>query len=187
MSRTFDEDLAAWSQGDAAAGDRLYASAYDELKTIASRSLRAYAHGDQMHTTMLVNECYLKLAGSAAPTSSRQHFLALCARAMRQLIVDTARRHLAEKRGPGEAFHVTLGDADALSAPAGLGPEAITALDQALADLDRRDPRLARIAECRIFSGMDTAEIATILGVTERTVQRDWLRIKALLTVLVAP
>ena len=185
VNPSFDEDLAAWSAGDAAAGDRLYTSAYDELKTIASRSLRAYGQGDQLHTTVLVNECYLKLSGAPAQAQSKQHFLALCARAMRQVIVDSARRHLAEKRGPGEAWHVTLGDAAAQSAPAGLGPEAITALDQVLTDLDRRDPRLARIAECRIFSGMDTAEIASILGVTERTVQREWLRIKALLTVLI--
>ena len=62
-----------------------------------------------------------------------------------------------------------------------LSPESIAALDQALSDLDRREPRLARIAECRIFSGLETAEIATIFGVTERTVQREWLRVKALL------
>lgn len=182
----FEQDLKAWAGGDAAAGDRLYANAYQELKTIASRSLRAFGNADQLQTTVLVNECYLKLAGAPSHAGSKQHFLALCARAMRQIIVDAARRHLAEKRGPGDAWRVTLGDAAVQSAPAGLGPEAIATLDQVLTDLDRRDPRLARIAECRIFSGMDTAEIAEIMGVTERTVQREWLRIKALLTVLVS-
>lgn len=180
----FQLDLAAWSQGDQAAGDRLYASAYDELKQIAHRSLRAYGSGDQLQTTVLVNECYLKLAQSPSSAENRQHFLALCARAMRQIIVDSARRALADKRGAGDAWHVTLGDAALAAAPPALGPEAITALDQILTELEQREPRLARIAECRIFSGLGNEEIASALGVTERTVQREWVRIKALLTVL---
>jgi DNA-directed RNA polymerase specialized sigma24 family protein len=68
--------------------------------------------------------------------------------------------------------------------PEDLGPESIAALDQALTDLDKREPRLARIAECRIFGGMETEEIAATFGVTERTVQREWLRVKALLALV---
>jgi len=182
----FSRDLEAWSRGDAAAGDRLYASAYEELKHVASRSLRAFGRGDQLQTTALVHECYLKLVASgAASAGSRGHFLALCARAMRQIIVDSARRQLAEKRDLGPAWRLTLSDAsDDPSMPETLGPESIAALDQALSDLDRREPRLARIAECRIFSGMETAEIAATFNVTERTVQREWLRVKALLTLV---
>jgi RNA polymerase sigma factor (TIGR02999 family) len=180
VNQNFDADLQAWREGDQAAADRLYANAYQELKGVASRSLRAYGRGDQMQTTMLVNECYLKLAGSSASAENRRHFMALCARAMRQIIVDSARRQLADKRGAGEVWQLTLSDA-AIGTPDALGPEAIAALDQALTDLDKREPRLARIAECRIFSGMDSAEIAATFGVTERTVQREWLRVKALL------
>lgn len=178
--------LSSWAAGDQDAGDRLYASAYDELKTVASRSLHAYGRGDQLSTTLLVNECYLKLARSGAVTSeTRQHFLALCARAMRQIIVDSARRQLADKRGAGGPA-LSLEDLGAEpGASLALGPEALTALDQALNDLDRREPRLARIAECRIFSGMECAEIATTFGVTERTVQREWLRVKALLMLVI--
>lgn len=178
--------LSSWAGGDQDASDRLYASAYDELKTVASRSLHAYGRGDQLSTTLLVNECYLKLARSGAVTSeTRQHFLALCARAMRQIIVDSARRQLADKRGAGGPA-LSLEDLGAEpGASLALGPEALTALDQALSDLDRREPRLARIAECRIFSGMECAEIATTFGVTERTVQREWLRVKALLMLVI--
>ena len=184
VDQGFEAELQAWAGGDKSAGDRLYASAYEELKQVASRSLRAYGHGDQLHTTLLVNECYLKLsASSAINADTRGHFLALCARAMRQIIVDSARRQLADKRGAGAAWAVTLShaDADGGSAPNQLSPDSIAALDQALTDLDRREPRLARIAECRIFSGMSTDEIARTFGVTERTVQREWQRVKALL------
>jgi RNA polymerase sigma factor (TIGR02999 family) len=190
MRRMTDErfvrDLDAWRHGDQAAGDRLYASAYDELKQVASRGLRALGRGDQLQTTVLVHECYLKLLASGSiDVESRRHFLALCARAMRQIIVDSARRQLAEKRGEGPAWHVTLGSMSAESAmPDTLGPEAIATLDQALTDLDAREPRLARIAECRIFGDMPTTEIAATFGVTERTVQREWLRVKALLALV---
>jgi len=182
----FALDLDAWRRGDQGAGDRLYASAYDELKNVASRALRSLGRGDQLQTTALVHECYLKLVASGSiGAESRNHFLALCARAMRQIIVDSARRQLAEKRGAGPAWRVTLGESDGDAAmPETLDPEAIAMLDQTLSELDRREPRLARIAECRIFGGLDTAEIAATFAVTERTVQREWLRVKALLALV---
>jgi RNA polymerase sigma factor (TIGR02999 family) len=184
----FEADLVAWRGGDQAAGDRLYVLAYPELRTVASRSLRSHGRGDQMQTTMLVNECYLKLAAhDGVAAENRRHFIALCARAMRQIIVDSARRRLAEKRGAGPAWHVTLGD-DVLPVVAdnAMGPDAVAALDQALTRLGEREPRLARIAECRIFSGLDCAEIADVFGVTERTVQREWQRVKAMLVLVLA-
>lgn len=181
-SEEFRRLLEAWSRGDRAAGDRLYSTAYDDLKGIAHRSLRAYGRGGQLSTTVLVNECYLKLvtAGTIGP-ENREHFLALCARAMRQIIVDSARRDLAAKRSAD-------GVVDFVSVEAGmhasLRPENVAALDQALSELDLRDKRLARIAECRIFGGMSTDEIARAMDVNERTVQREWLRVKALLSVI---
>jgi RNA polymerase sigma factor (TIGR02999 family) len=185
----FNADLQAWSRGDQAAGDRLYASAFAELKQVASRSLRAYGRGDQLQTTVLVNECYLKLAsGGAVSAESRRHFMALCARAMRQIIVDSARRQMAEKRDGGQMWQITLSESlPDVQMPTTLGPESIAALDQALTELDRREPRLARIAECRMFSDMSTAEIAQTFGVNERTVQREWLRVKALLVLVITP
>lgn len=180
----FCKALQAWAGGDQSAADALYAAAYQELKDVARRSLRAYGRGDQLSTTLLVNECYLKLArsGGLAP-ETRQHYLALCARAMRQIIVDSARRQLADKRGGGALMTMSLDDMGALAGgtAVSLGPEAVTALEQALTDLERREPRLARIAECRIFSGMECNEIAHVLAVHERTVQREWLRVKSIL------
>lgn len=178
----FAQLLNAWAAGDASAGDRLYLVAYEELKSIARRSLRGQGRGDQLQTTVLVHECYLKLlAGGAVDARTRQHFLALCARAMRQIIVDSARRQLADKRG-GVLTRVTLDPAaPSLPSAESLSPEAVTALDQVLSQIAKREPRLARIAECRIFSGMECHEVAEVLGVTERTVQREWLRVKALL------
>ena len=182
----FGQDLIAWSRGDPSARDRLYAGAFQELKQIASRSLRAHGRGDQLQTTVLVNECYLKLAaGGAISAESRRHFLALCARAMRQIIVDSARRQMAEKRDGGQMWQITLGESmPDTPSPTNLGPESIAALDQALTELDRREPRLARIAECRMFSDLSTAEIAETFNVTERTVQREWLRVKSLLVLV---
>ena len=174
----FGELLAAWSRGDRDAEEALYADTYGELRGIARQVLRSQGRGDQLSTTVLVNECYLKLAEAGANAESRHHFLALCARAMRQLIVDSARRVLADKRGGGAVYGVTLSDVGGEHA---LRPESVAALDQALAELDARDPRLARIAECRIFAGMETAEIAQAFGLTERTVQRDWNRVRAVL------
>jgi RNA polymerase sigma factor (TIGR02999 family) len=192
----FADRLRAWAAGDSAAGDALYASAYDELKSVARRTLRSLGRGDQLSTTLLVNECWLKLArsGSVGP-QTRQHYLALCARAMRQIVVDSARRRLADKRGGGavvQAGEDVLPEPspdtvlpDVAGAPRTLGPEALVALEQALATLETGDPRLARIAECRIYAGLECAEIAAVLGVTERTVQRDWVRLKALLLLAV--
>jgi RNA polymerase sigma factor (TIGR02999 family) len=177
----FTELLQAWTRGERSAEESLYSDTYEELRSIARHTLRSQGRADQLSTTVLVNECSLKLAGSGANAESRHHFLALCARAMRQLIVDSARRALADKRGGGEVFAVTLQDVGGQHA---LRPESVAALDQALSALDERDPRLARMAECRIFAGMETAEIAQTFGLTERSVQREWNRIRALLTMV---
>lgn len=174
--------LDAWVAGDKHAMDRLYATAYDDLKTVAHRSLRAYGRGGQISTTVLVNECYLKLTanGTVGP-ESREHFLALCARAMRQIIVDSARRSLTSKRNGDAAVGYSMAE---LNIQEPLRPESVASLDQALTELDKREPRLARIAECRIFGGMSVEGIARAFDVNERTVQREWLRIKALLSVV---
>ena len=185
VETSFERDLAAWRRGDQEAGERLYGNAYAELRGLARRSLRAYGRADQLHTTLLVNECYLKLAGSQTlAADSRAHFISLCARAMRQIIVDSARRQLADKRGAGD-WHLALDDPLlALRADNALGPEAVAALDQALTQLGEREPRLARIAECRISSDLTSADIADVFGINERTVQRDWQRIKAMLALV---
>lgn len=123
--REYANLLEAWAAGDAGAADRLYAGAYDELKSIASRSLRGIGRGDQLQTTVLVNERYLKLAAAGAVGAhTRQHFLALCARAMRQIIVDSARRQLAGKRGGSDAHAVSISNLDLASGEASPALEA---------------------------------------------------------------
>ena len=170
--------------GDAGARDRLFTLVYDELKRLARRHTRRGARGSTLSTTVLVHETYARLAATTAPSAAtREHFFALCARAMRQIVIDHARRRTAGKRG-GSAVAVTLDDADA-SQPA--DPATLLALDQALAALEAREPRLVRLVELRAFAGLTPEEIAELLGVTVRTVQRDWQRARAWLDAALEP
>jgi RNA polymerase sigma factor (TIGR02999 family) len=159
--------------------DQLFDRVYGELRRLAHRA-RGGRAGDTLNTTALVHEAYLKL--SSSPTlrlESRSHFLAVAARAMRQIVVDSARRQLADKRAAG-AVPITL-DEQAHQAP--LKPERVVALDEALARLDRIDPRRARVVESRVFGGLTTDETAVLLGVSRPTVERDWRAARAWLAV----
>ena len=156
---------------------------YDELRRTASRQLRrAYrraAGGDaSLGTTALVNEAYLKLAnGVDAPWRDRTHFMALAALAMRQILIDRARAHARRKRN-GALNDFTLDD-DALAHDS--SPQRLLEINDALDRLSTLDPRLGRVVEYRFFGGMADDEIAETLAVTARTVQRDWLKARALL------
>lgn len=170
--------LAALRDGDAKAYDELFPLVYGELRRAADILLAREFEQHTLQPTALVHEVYLKLVRSGAPdASSRAHFLGIAARAMRQVLVDHARRRKAAKRGKGEVF-VTLGDHAEASAAA---PDADTmvALDDALADLAQMDERLAKVVELRFFGGLTEEEVATTLGVTSRTVQRDWAKARA--------
>ena len=159
--------------GDADARTQLFTHVYDELKRLARRHAPRGRRDSTLNTTDLVHETYARLIAHAKlDASSREHFFALCGRAMRQIVIDYARRREAGKRG-GNAIVMELDDADApmLSDPANL-----VALDQALEQLERHDPRLVQLVELRAFAGLSPEEIAELLGVTVRTVQRDWLR-----------
>jgi RNA polymerase sigma factor (TIGR02999 family) len=123
-----------------------------------------------------VHEAYLKLMGSAAPAlSNRAHLLGVAARAMRQVLVEHARRRLAAKRGGGGVAITLVEEIAAREMP----DEQVLALDEALARLDQFSPRLRQVVECRFFAGLTEDETAEILGVTARTVQRDWARARA--------
>lgn len=159
--------------GDASALDRLVPLVYDELLGLAHRQL-AREHGSKtLQTTALVHEAYLKLLGGGwMGATDRPHFLAIAARAMRQVLVDFARRRKAAKRGGGIA-EATLSDGDhAVEFPA----DDLLALDEAMEQLD---PRQRQIVECRFFGGMEESEIAAALGLSERTVRRDWVKARA--------
>lgn len=151
---------------------------YQELRAIAHRRLIARGHGGTLSTTGLVHEAYLKLVDqSQSGWNDRAHFLALASLAMRHVLVDRARERHTLKRG-GEHRQVTLND-DVL--PADDQAEILLAIDEALDQLGRFDPRLAQVVECRFFGGLTEADTAEALGVTVRTVQRDWVKARVLL------
>lgn len=161
---------------------RLVPLVYRELRAIAHRQLGgpmyARAGGATLSTTALVHEAYLKLAGDPNRAwRDRTHFLALAAIAMRQILVDRARARATLKRG-GAFVHVTL-DEGALASDD--DPETLLALDDALDRLAVLAPRLARVVELRFYGGLSEDEIADVLGVTTRTVQRDWAKARMLL------
>ena len=158
--------------GDRAALDRALPFLYDDLRRVARRQL-AREHGEPpIQPTTLVHEAYIKLAGNAPRAADRAHFLAIAAHAMRQVLVDHARERRAEKRGPAW-IRTTLTDAAWMTE---LDPATILALDDAL---ERLEPRQRQVVECRFFGGLDDAEIAESLGVTTRTVRRDWVKARA--------
>jgi RNA polymerase sigma factor (TIGR02999 family) len=160
----------------APASAALIAAAYEQLKQIARVS--GARPGDTLNTTALVHEAYLKICQHPlAASSAGEHLKSLAARAMRQVLIDQARRASADKRGGG-ATAVSLENID-IAAPASTVD--LLALEQALNSIERLCPRLARITEMHVFCGIAFAEIAEALGLTERTVLRDWRKARVLL------
>ena len=170
--------LAAYSAGDRGAIDRLFPLVYQELQACAHRQLARRSAGETLNTTALVHEAYLKLTASDRQTyNDRVHFFAVAASAMRQILVDYARRAGAGKRGGGMR-ELSLDPAELASA--GRADE-LVALDEALTQLATLDPRLARTVELRFFGGLSVEETADALGTSPRTVKRDWRKARALL------
>lgn len=168
--------LSRVSAGDDEAMDRLFPIVYQELRQAAGGVLRSERPGHTLQPTALVHEAYLKLVGSGGiPARDRSHFLSIAARAMRQILVDHARRRGARKRGKGEA-PVLL---DFAIADAAMPVDELVALDDALEQLSAQNPRLRSVVELRFFGGLNEDQIAETLGVTTRTVQRDWVRARA--------
>jgi RNA polymerase sigma factor (TIGR02999 family) len=164
--------LHAAVSGDRDALDRLVPLIYDDLHRLAHRQLNREGGGHTLQTTGLVHEAYMKLAGGKVSAASRSHFLAIAARAMRQVLVDYARRRKAEKRGSGVAA-VTLNDGEQGME---VSTDDLLALDEVLEQLE---PRQRQVVELRFFGGMEEKEIAEALGISERTVRRDWVKARA--------
>jgi RNA polymerase sigma factor (TIGR02999 family) len=156
--------------------DQLFSLAYEELRRLAS-SVKRGDPSSTLSATALVNEAWLKLAkqpGIAA--ASRLHFKRIAARAMRQLLVEAARRRNAHKRGgDGEVIFVSFDDSLGAVTP----QENMVALDTALTELARLEPRQALIVESRFFGGLEVSEISSLIGVSEATILRDWRAAKA--------
>jgi len=165
--------LRSHQAGDREAFDRLMPLVYDQLCAVARRQLRRGQLGHSMDTSALVRETYLQLINeNGVSWEDRGHFLAICARTMRRLMVDAARRRMAIKRNAGEA-------------PATVDPDSVYCdpqyeltlnIDQVLEQLGRFNVRLMQVVECRFFAGMSETETALALNTSLRSIQRDWLR-----------
>jgi RNA polymerase sigma factor (TIGR02999 family) len=169
-------------QPDRAELDYLFSVTYEELRRLAS-TVRLGDPSATLNPTALVNEAWLKLAGyPQVSNTSRLHFKRIAARAMRQVLVEAARRRNADKRGGGVASFVTFDEARGAVA----GRE-LLGLDTALDELARVEPRQAMMVEGRFFGGLEIAEIAELLEVSEATVLRDWRAAKAWLAHILRP
>jgi RNA polymerase sigma factor (TIGR02999 family) len=167
--------LDAARDGGEGALDALVEALYAELRVVARGQLRRLRPGQTLDTTALVHEAYVKLVG-ASDFVDRSHFLAASARAMRHILVNAARRKLADKHGGGQPA-ITLDGCDVADQQAHYTE--VVAVGQALERLREIDERLCRLVECRFYAGMTEEETAVALDISDRTVRRDWLRARA--------
>jgi len=164
--------LRAWSEGDAAAFERLVPFVYDELHRMALRYLGGERAAVSLQPTALVNEVCIRLLGwDGIRWQNRGHFFGVSAQMMRRVLVDIARRRNAERRGGAGVVHVPL---DGIDVPAPDRAGDLVAIDHALDVLAAQDPRRAQVVELRFFGGLSVEETAEALGVSARTVQADW-------------
>jgi RNA polymerase sigma factor (TIGR02999 family) len=154
--------------------DYLFSVTYEELRRLAS-TVRRGDPSATLNPTALVNEAWLKLAGSKVSNTSRLHFKRIAARAMRQVLVEAARRRNADKRGGAGANFITFDESHTVVAC----ERELLGLDTALDELARMEPRQAMMVESRFFGGLEVAEIAELLEVSEATILRDWRAAKA--------
>jgi len=171
--------LEAVRNGDEGSLDRLFEVVYDDLKQRAHFQLAGSS--PTLDTTALVHEAYVKLTSGTNPQwQDRTHFFRVAARAMRQILIDRARRHLSQKRGAG-AVQVNLDDIELGAANPDTSAETLMALDEALSRLAEQSTRLSQVVELRFFGGLSVQETASALDVSERTVKRDWRLARAFL------
>lgn len=177
--------LNSWAEGQPGAIDDLMPLVYQELKRLARGQLiRNPGSRPALNTTALVHEAYFKFVDQTRINlEGRAHFYAVAARAMRQVLVDRARRRLAAKRGGGEI----PAEFEDHHQPVDSEVETVLALEQALESLGREDERCMRVVECRFFAGMSVAETATALQVSNRTVERDWMQARGWLRQQLSP
>lgn len=172
--------LRAASAGDHQAADQVVALLYADLQRLARRRLQQTGELTLLDATALVHESYLKLQRPGElDFPDRKHFLAYAARVMHTIVIDVVRARQAERRG-GELQQVTLNTAVADLVPQ--GDDEILRVHEALAELAELEPRLAQVVEMRYFGGLLETEIAEALGITERTVQRDWQKARMFLS-----
>jgi len=172
--------LRAASAGDSQAADRAVSLLYSDLQRLARSRLRRAGALTLLDTGALVHESYLRIQRAGeADFADRRHFLAYAAKVMRTIVIDMVRARQAERRG-GDALHLTLNTAigDSVAVP----EDEVLRVHEALEELAGIDERLAQVVEMRYFGGLTEAQIAECLGLTERTVQRDWQKARLLLS-----
>ncbi len=168
--------LQAWGQGDEQALGQLVPAIEAELHRIARRCMAGERVGNSLQATALVNEAYIRLIDTQRVRwQDRAHFLAMAARMMRRILVDHARSKGYQKRG-GDAVRVTF---EEMQLPGTQRDRDLVALDDALVELEKADPRKAKVIDCRFFGGLSVEETASVLGVSVDTVMRDWKFAKA--------
>jgi RNA polymerase sigma factor (TIGR02999 family) len=175
LSQTVTRLLRSIKTGEDGAYDDLLPVVYDELKDMAQRALGKLPAGQTLQATALVNEAYLRLASEENDWDSRRHFFFVAARAMRDILVDQARRKASLKRGGGW----NRAEAGEITVAAEASATDLLALEEALTRLAVDDPEGARLVELRFFAGLSQEETARVLGVSKRTVQRDWRLVRA--------
>ena len=167
--------LVDWGNGSQEALDELIPLVYEELHRLAGSYMRREGRGHTLQTSALINEAYLRLVDQKSIRwQDRAHFFGVAARLMRQILVDHARRRSRAKRGGG-ARMVSLAEQSVIAKEI----EDVIALDDALKHLAEMDPRKSRIVEMKFFGGLSTEEVAEVLKVTTRTVEREWRKAKA--------
>ena len=172
--------LQEWGGGNKEALDQLMPVVYDQLHRIAAKCLRSERADHTLRATALVHEAYLKLAGQRAGFENRAQFMAVAAQAMRRILVDYARQRVAAKRGGG----IALAELDVATVGATVEQsQELLAIDEALEKLAAMDAQQGRVVEMRYFGGLTVEETASALGISPRTVKREWAMAKAWLRV----
>jgi RNA polymerase sigma-70 factor (ECF subfamily) len=170
--------LRAMKSGDAVAADRLLALVYKELHVLAEKYMRRERPDHTLQATALINEAYMRMVGNDTDWQNHQHFVGVAANVMRRVLVDHARAHNAGKRG-GDLRRVEFEEGIAFSAERSIE---VLAVDEALTELGNLNPRQAQVVEMRYFSELSEEQIAALLNISPRTVQRDWLLAKGWLS-----
>jgi RNA polymerase sigma factor (TIGR02999 family) len=170
--------LRAMNRGDAAAADKLLALVYKELHHVAEGYMRRERPDHTLQPTALINEAYIRMLGTETDWQNHQHFVGVAATVMRRVLVDHARAHRAGKRG-GDLHRVEFEEGIAFSSERSIE---VLAVDQALNELESVNPRQAHIVEMRYFAELPDEQIAALLNISVRTVQRDWLLAKGWLS-----
>jgi RNA polymerase sigma-70 factor, ECF subfamily len=172
--------LEKFEPGDRHAGEQLFADVYTELRVLAARYLRRERKNHTLQPTALVHEAYLKIVGQKpVDWQGRPHFLAFAAQAMRQILVDHARRHSATKRG-GDRHFIALDDNLAIESTIESNRNVdLLALEDAMTKLEKLDPRQAQMIELRFFGGLSVEEVAKVMGMSKRSVEREWTMVRA--------